>query len=268
MAPKGHIVFSNLFTISQQGFNALFDYLANDSKIVTWIASTDFIKQIYLSKSFESLFGWSKQVMYEDMTLWRRFLLPEDKKSALHHLFLPNPDTENCKTMFYRCFDPRGQILHVKDHHFSLHNEENQLMAHAGYCAILSNEEWSNARAKRCSNASSEFQALNGLVKREFNLDVNPDFQTSQQSISSHKPYTLMIKERCIQLTTREAETLYYLMCGHSTKVIAQHLDISPRTVEIHITHIRSKANTRSRLELLSKISNPDDIASWFLVSK
>ncbi len=261
-------MFSNLFTISQQGFNALFDYLANDPKIVTWIASPDFIKQIYLSKSFESLFGWSNQAMYEDMTLWRRFLLPEDKKSALHHLFVQNPDTDECKTMYYRCLDPRGQILHIKDHHFSLHNKENQLIAYAGYCSILSNEEWSNPRAKRFSKANSASQALYQLVKREFNLDVNPTCQTSQRSISSQKPYTIMIKERCIQLTTREAETLYYLMCGHSTKVIAQHLDISPRTVEIHITHIRSKANTRSRLELLSKISNPDDIASWFLVSK
>jgi DNA-binding CsgD family transcriptional regulator len=73
----------------------------------------------------------------------------------------------------------------------------------------------------------------------------------------------VLTKKQTAELTLREAQTLYYLLSGYSSKMIAKNLDISTRTVEIHIANIRKKTATHSRLDLLSQIINADEIASW-----
>ena len=48
------------------------------------------------------------------------------------------------------------------------------------------------------------------------------------------------------RLTPREGEILKHLMLGESTKAIARHLDISPRTIDVHRSHIMEKLEARS----------------------
>lgn len=52
-------------------------------------------------------------------------------------------------------------------------------------------------------------------------------------------------------LTPREREVLAYLVEGTLNKVIADRLDISPRTVEQHRSHIMEKTGARSLSELV-----------------
>lgn len=53
-------------------------------------------------------------------------------------------------------------------------------------------------------------------------------------------------KERVAQLTPREREVLQGLVAGYSNKLLARHLDISLRTVEMH------RANMMDRLQVAS----------------
>lgn len=50
-------------------------------------------------------------------------------------------------------------------------------------------------------------------------------------------------------LTSRERQVLEHLVAGHSNKVIAHELDISPRTVEVHRAHLMEKLKVRSVAE-------------------
>ena len=59
-------------------------------------------------------------------------------------------------------------------------------------------------------------------------------------------------KTKPFQLTAREAEILFYLTRGKSTKVIANIIRRSARTVDHHIERIREKFGCASRTELVS----------------
>jgi two-component system response regulator FixJ len=52
-------------------------------------------------------------------------------------------------------------------------------------------------------------------------------------------------------LTLREREVLIELIAGHPNKVIAHHLAISPRTVEIHRARVMEKMRARNLSELV-----------------
>ena len=53
------------------------------------------------------------------------------------------------------------------------------------------------------------------------------------------------------RLTEREREVLDELIVGHPNKVIAHHLSISPRTVEIHRARVMEKMQARNLSELV-----------------
>ena len=54
-------------------------------------------------------------------------------------------------------------------------------------------------------------------------------------------------------LTGREAEVLEHIIQGTSNKVIAARLGCAERTVEVHVTHVLSKADVESRSALIAK---------------
>lgn len=57
--------------------------------------------------------------------------------------------------------------------------------------------------------------------------------------------------EKLSALTQREREVLEHLVAGHSNKIIAHELGISPRTVEIHRAHLSEKMRARSLSEVI-----------------
>jgi two-component system response regulator FixJ len=53
----------------------------------------------------------------------------------------------------------------------------------------------------------------------------------------------------CNRLSPRESEVLVSIIAGERAKETAIMLGISPRTVEIHYTHIREKLGARNSAE-------------------
>lgn len=58
------------------------------------------------------------------------------------------------------------------------------------------------------------------------------------------------ISARLVTLTEREREVMMLAVAGHTSKEIAQRLNISYRTVEIHRAHVMQKTGTSNMLEL------------------
>jgi DNA-binding NarL/FixJ family response regulator len=55
-------------------------------------------------------------------------------------------------------------------------------------------------------------------------------------------------------LTLREQECVYYLTKGFTFREMANALNISPRTVETHVTNIKLKLKVNTRAELIVKV--------------
>ena len=71
------------------------------------------------------------------------------------------------------------------------------------------------------------------------------------------------IAERLALLTQREREVMDELIAGHQNKMIAYHLGISPRTVEVHRARVMEKMGARSlsalvRMGLAAHRTTPD----------
>ncbi|MBX7200858.1 MAG: response regulator [Rhodospirillaceae bacterium] len=62
---------------------------------------------------------------------------------------------------------------------------------------------------------------------------------------------TQAIGARIATLTPRELEVLELLIAGHPNKVVGHHLDISPRTVEVHRGRLMDKMQARNLSDLV-----------------
>ena len=62
---------------------------------------------------------------------------------------------------------------------------------------------------------------------------------------------TQTIGARLATLTPRELEVLELLIAGHPNKVVGHHLDISPRTVEVHRGRLMDKMQARNLSDLV-----------------
>lgn len=60
------------------------------------------------------------------------------------------------------------------------------------------------------------------------------------------------IQQRYERLSQREREVMALVITGQSSKEIARRLDLSPRTVEAHRTHVMSKMGVANVAELVS----------------
>ena len=60
----------------------------------------------------------------------------------------------------------------------------------------------------------------------------------------------LLVRQNLAQLTQREQEVMQLILAGKLNKVIADHLGIAMRTVEVHRSHIFEKMQVRSAVEL------------------
>ena len=80
---------------------------------------------------------------------------------------------------------------------------------------------------------------------------------------TSNHTFEIQADEKPINLTRREAQCLYHLIKGMSSKHIARCIGISHRTVEIYCDNIRRKAGAINRIALLGSINNINTIKQW-----
>jgi len=64
--------------------------------------------------------------------------------------------------------------------------------------------------------------------------------------------HTEAIQQRCARLSTREREVMALAVSGLTSKEIARQLGISPRTVEVHRTHVMHKMDAANLAELVT----------------
>lgn len=66
---------------------------------------------------------------------------------------------------------------------------------------------------------------------------------------------TQAIQQRHLRLSTREREIMNLTVSGLTSKEIARKLDISPRTVEVHRTHVMHKMGAANLADLVNMAS-------------
>lgn len=81
-------------------------------------------------------------------------------------------------------------------------------------------------------------------------------------AVQNKRETYLSVSKRLSSLSTREREVMLLAVAGHTSKQIAQRLEISYRTVEIHRAHVMQKTGAENLIELARIVAiaqdNPD----------
>lgn len=88
----------------------------------------------------------------------------------------------------------------------------------------------------------------NALVDR-----VEQALALSQQRLT-HRQAHLRLQSRLLELTERERDVMHLVVQGLPNKLIADQLDISVRTVEVHRARVFDKMDVKSAVELVKLV--------------
>lgn len=84
-----------------------------------------------------------------------------------------------------------------------------------------------------------------GSLLSKMTNDIQNDLLDGQNS------FLLSHKFNEVKISDREAECLFFLLRGKTTKLIARCLVLSPRTVEEHIANLKIKFRAKNKYELI-----------------
>ncbi len=104
-------------------------------------------------------------------------------------------------------------------------------------------------RCGRCGLAAVDFIEKPYLPNQI--LSAVTDALDAARSNDLAKAHSTLAAARLKDLTTREREVLTALVAGHTNKVIARELGISPRTVEAHRATLMDRLGVRSLAEAI-----------------
>jgi len=147
---------------------------------VFWVRDPICEKQIYVSPSYEKIWGKTCESLYENPASWIDTLFPEDRDphSAERRLQLLKEKGANVTYEDrYRIYDKDGNIIWIKDTSFPIYDDHNNFIGFAGIAEnitkdVLQQKELHTAkqRAEVASQAKTDFL---GMVSHELRTPLN-----------------------------------------------------------------------------------------------
>lgn len=137
---------------------------AEKSRDVFWIRNSDYSKQLYISPSYEEIWGRSREELYRHPEVWGNFLHPDDRKHMQKSISKRSPDAADgeCYLTEFRCIRPDGEVRWIRDESFSIFDDNGVHVGFAGIAQDITKEkelERAKEMAKIANQSKSEFLA-------------------------------------------------------------------------------------------------------------
>jgi len=252
--------------LTRSALDSLFNVL-NKPDGVFWIRDKSYRKQIYLSPTFEQIWGISNDKMYNDPEgeiLKATFLEDEGKKKWLSLDQTKRALADNNSFDGDNVSDSRNLIRiknakdnqerYLIDENFILVDDNGEHLGFAGLSELVSKDEW---YARYYAEKSQNFELNNTSSLKKHIFDVlNKEAGIVGESKSQHerkqniRAYWVNVEGKKISFTKRESQCIHYLLQGLSAKQTADRLCVSQRTVEFHISNACQKAKCNTKLAL------------------
>lgn len=246
--------------------DSLFSYL-HSSDLVLWIRDKNYQKQIYISPSFEQIWEIPPALLYEDKGLLIRSTLLEvadysnwialdEQKKLIGQQSVETPVAEksspSSNDLLLRIKTAGGKEKFLFDSSYLLVDEKNNHIGFAGVAKSVTQDEWF---ARYYANRNQTAHTSENVFKQHIFDLLRRESKTIEKETGSGIPeYFFQMSSKKISFTKRECECIYHAQAGKSAKETARALNISPRTIEFHLSNAQEKAGTKNKIALLSKV--------------
>lgn len=248
----------NNVKLSTHALNFILNQIELEKNKVLWIRSIDECRQIYLSESYNRVWERPAVDIYNHPQSFNETVITDRNDLTIQQFEGRNAQNDPVdNTVFYCIHTPSGAIKWIKDICFYLYSNSEFPLLILGIAEELSESQWrmelthyTKILDKPKDNSPViDFQAI---LEQEFRTLSNTPQKFSSPEINSRN--SLGPEKEAIPLSKRQAQCLAYLKDGMTTKKMARLLNISPRTVEIHLQILLKKFSCHNRIELLSKL--------------
>ncbi len=135
---KGFVVLVNDMTERKRAEH-LFSQFAENVDSVIWMASIDGSETIYVNKAYETIWGRSRESIFQKPMSWLDAVYPEDREQIRQ--VYPRRISEEHHIMEYRIMRPDGTTCWIRDRCFPIRSEKGGILFLAGIAEDCTEEK-------------------------------------------------------------------------------------------------------------------------------
>ena len=171
-------------------------WMAEIIQDVFWIIDLKKSRVLYLSPSFEKIWGRSRNEIYRDCTCWIETIYPDDRQRFLETI--ANYNYLDGETVKYRIVRPDGSVRWISDRSYAVRNREGQIDQLIGIARDITTRQQTQLQLQRSN------QILKLLSDTAINLlqHSNPNEQIAK--LLDRLVPLLQLKNYCFYLLTED----------------------------------------------------------------
>lgn len=209
---------------------------AEVSDHVFWVSALDYKTQIFVSPSFEQVWGTKTDVMYNNPHYFYT-RITSDNGDKFYQYCLDRHNTEQKGHKTFQIRNEQGEQRWIYDRFMTLYDTQGNPIAASGISIDITPQ----INFLDHDKVYQQVNDKNKILKNNYAEVLKEKLKILTEDHTQPRP----------RLTKREAQCLQCLIKGLNARETGELLYISHRTVEKHIASVKEKFNCTKKIDLI-----------------